>query len=92
MSILVMKIYDGELGLYVVMENNYFLCVIWFFFKINGIVFKYKLSKVNIMDLLKGVIVQGIFVLYIVMSKGNEDVVLFYILMLGVFVKKYFFS
>lgn len=52
-----MKIYDGELGLYVVMENNYFLCVIWFFFKINGIVFKYKLSKVNIMDLLKGVIV-----------------------------------
>lgn len=57
MSILVMKIYDGELGLYVVMENNYFLCVIWFFFKINGIVFKYKLSKVNIMDLLKGVIV-----------------------------------
>lgn len=57
MSILVMKIYDGELGLYVVMENNYFLCVIRFFFKINGIVFKYKLSKVNIMDLLKGVIV-----------------------------------
>lgn len=52
-----MKIYDGESGLYVVMENNYFLCVIWFFFKINGIVFKYKLSKVNIMDLLKGVIV-----------------------------------
>lgn len=92
MSILAMKIYDGELGLYAVMENNYSLCVIWFLSKINGIAFKYKLSKANIMDLLKGAIVQGTSVLYIAMSKGNEDVVLSYILMLGAFAKKHSFS
>ncbi len=48
-----MKIHDGERGLYAAMENNHPLCVTRFLSKINGIAFKYKLSKANIMDLLK---------------------------------------
>lgn len=39
--------------LYAAMENNHPLCVTRFLSKINGIAFKYKLSKANIMDLLK---------------------------------------
>ncbi len=35
------------------MENYHPLCVTRFLSKINGIAFKYKLSKANIMDLLK---------------------------------------
>ncbi len=45
MSILAMKIHDGEPGLYAAMENNHPLCVTRFLSKINGIAFKYKLSK-----------------------------------------------
>lgn len=59
MSILAMKIHDGEPGLYAAMENNHPLCVTRFLSKINGIAFKYKLSKANIMDLLKGATAQG---------------------------------
>lgn len=65
------------------MENNHPLCVTRFLSKINGIAFKYKLSKANIMDLLKGATAQGTPALYIAMSKGNEDVVLSYISTLG---------
>ncbi len=91
MSILAMKIHDGEPGLYAAMENNHPLCVTRFLSKINGIAFKYKLSKANIMDLLKGATAQGTPALYIAMSKGNEDVVLSYISTLGAFAKKTFF-
>lgn len=87
MSILAMKIHDGERGLYAAMENNHPLCVTRFLSKINGIAFKYKLSKANIMDLLKGATAQGTPALYIAMSKGNEDVVLSYISTLGAFAK-----
>ena len=82
-----MKIHDGEPGLYAAMENNHPLCVTRFLSKINGIAFKYKLSKANIMDLLKGATAQGTPALYIAMSKGNEDVVLSYISTLGTFEK-----
>ncbi len=84
-----MKIHDGEPGLYAAMENNHPLCVTRFLSKINGIAFKYKLSKANIMDLLKGATAQGTPALYIAMSKGNEDVVLSYISTLGAFAKKH---
>lgn len=47
MSILAMKIHDGEPGLYAAMENNHPLCVTRFLSKINGIAFKYKLSKAS---------------------------------------------
>lgn len=72
------------------MENNHPLCVTRFLSKINGIAFKYKLSKANIMDLLKGATAQGTPALYIAMSKGNEDVVLSYISTLGAFAKTFF--
>ncbi|HFR1082755.1 TPA: hypothetical protein ACHUQM_004636, partial [Shigella dysenteriae] len=48
--------------------------------------------KANIMDLLKGATAHGTPVLYIAMSKGNEDVVLSYISTLNIFAKKYSFS
>lgn len=75
-----------------VMENNHPLCVTRFLSKIYGIAFKYNLSKINIMDLLKGATAHGTPALYIAMSKGNEDVVLSYISTLCTFAKKYSFS
>ena len=48
---------------------------------------KYNLSKINIMDLLKGATAHGTPALYIAMSKGNKDVVLSYISTLGTFAK-----
>lgn len=86
-----MKTRDGEPGLFAAMENNHPLCVTRFLSKINGIAFKYKLSKANIMDLLKGATAHGTPALYIAMSKGNEDVVLPYISTLNIFAKKIFF-
>ena len=85
MDILAMKTRDGEPGLFAAMENNHPLCVTRFLSKVYGIAVKYKLSKINIMDLLKGA-------LYIAMSKGNKDVVLSYISTLSTFAKKYSFS
>lgn len=49
-----MKTRDGEPGLFAAMENNHPLCVTRFLSKVYGIAVKYKLSKINIMDLLKG--------------------------------------
>lgn len=87
MNILAMKTRDGERGLFAAMENNHPLCVTRFLSKIYGIAFKYNLSKINIMDLLKGATAHGTPALYIAMSKGNEDVVLSYISALGTFAK-----
>ncbi len=56
--------------------------------KVYGIAVKYNLSKINIMDLLKGATAYGTPALYIAMSKGNKDVVLSYISTLGTFCKK----
>lgn len=80
MSILAMKIHDGERGLYAAMENNHPLCVTRFLSKINGIAFKYKLSKASTWNP----------ALYIAMSKGNKDVVLSYISTLSTFAKIFF--
>ncbi len=70
MSILAMKIHDGERD-YTPQWKIITLCVSHgSSLKINGIAFKYKLSKANIMDLLKGATAQGTPALYIAMSKG----------------------
>lgn len=53
MDILAMKTRDGEPGLFAAMENNHPLCFTRFLSKVYGIAVKYKLSKINIMDLLK---------------------------------------
>lgn len=74
------------------MENNHPLCVTRFLSKIYGIAVKYNLSKINIIDLLKGATVHGTPALYIAMSKGNKDVMLSYISTLDTFAKKYSFS
>ncbi|MDK6877106.1 hypothetical protein QP275_27665, partial [Escherichia coli] len=65
MDILAMKTRDGEPGLYAAMENNHPLCVTRFLSKVYGIAVKYNLSKINIMDLLKGATAHGTPALYI---------------------------
>lgn len=90
MDILAMKTRDGEPWLFAAMENNHPLCVTRFLSKIYGIAVKYNLSKINIIDLLKGATVHGTPALYIAMSKGNKDVMLSYISTLDTFAKIFF--
>lgn len=91
MDILAMKTRDGEPGLFAAMENNHPLCVTRFLSKVYGIAVKYKLSKINIMDLLKGATAQGTPALYIAMSKGNERRRVILYIDAGCFCKKTFF-